>query len=193
MLYKLERNLKALGYNFEVQIIDENLHLYRYIVNNGEIVITVDMNTPKNYRFIIISDLGTFVYKSSKGIINRLWDYHKMSMQFTEELTEEDEEEIINYDLENEKEEKIYGGITMKIDLINKAMEQIKENNENIEFLKDKSWGKDSIEFYKDYNDILRIVIYGGISEEMKYYQVQEFCKKYGYFDSTRLDIYLED
>lgn len=81
----------------------------------------------------------------------------------------------------------------MKYNLVKKAMEQIEENNKNIEFLRDKKWGKDSIEFYKDYNDILRIVVYDGVSNEMKYYQVQEFCKKYGYFDSTKFDAYLED
>ena len=105
MLYKLERNLKVLGYQYTVETIDADLHLYRYIVNNGEIIITVDMNTLKNYMFIITCDLGTFTYKSSKGIINKLWTLNKMTkIEENTELSEEEEEEIINYYLEHEKE-----------------------------------------------------------------------------------------
>ena len=105
MLYKLERNLKVLGYQYTVETIDEDLHLYRYIVNNGEIIITVDMNMPKNYMFIIVCDLGTFIYKSSKGIINRLWDLSKIiKVEENIELSEEEEEEIVSYYLKYEDE-----------------------------------------------------------------------------------------
>jgi len=80
----------------------------------------------------------------------------------------------------------------MKNSLIIKAKKQIEENNKNMEFIKGKKWGKDSIIFYKDYNRVLRIVINKNITEYEKIVKVEEFCQKYGYFDSSRFDVYFD-
>ena len=60
---------------YEYQIISENLHLYRFIVNNGDTIIYCDPN--RKYYQIINDTIGTKEYKSPKGIINRLWDLYK--------------------------------------------------------------------------------------------------------------------
>lgn len=80
----------------------------------------------------------------------------------------------------------------MKNSLIIKAKKQIKENKENMELIKGKAWGKDSIEFYKDYNRVLNIIINKNVTEDAKIYKVEDFCRKYGYFDSSRFDVYFD-
>jgi len=78
----------------------------------------------------------------------------------------------------------------MKNSLIIRAKKQIEENNKNIELVKGKAWGKDTIEFCKDYNRILNIIIDKNVIENAKIDKVEEFCRKYGYFDSSRFDVY---
>lgn len=73
-MFKIERNLQLLEVNYKYEVISENLHLYRFIVNNGETIINCD---PSRKYFQIISDDMNLEYKSPKGIINRLWDLYK--------------------------------------------------------------------------------------------------------------------
>jgi hypothetical protein len=79
MLYKIERNLMLLEQKYEYETICKDLHLFRYIVNNGETVINCD---PDRKYFQIINDtIGTLEYKSSKGIVNRLFDLYYRNNQ----------------------------------------------------------------------------------------------------------------
>lgn len=75
MMYKIVRNLKVLEQGYEVVTINEELNLHRIVVNNGETIITCD---PDRKHFIINNkNIGTLEYKSSKGIVNRLWDLYR--------------------------------------------------------------------------------------------------------------------
>lgn len=74
-MFKLERNLMLLEQEYKYEVISADLFLYRFIVNGGETVINCD---PTRKYFQIINDtIGTMEYKSSKGIINRLWDLYR--------------------------------------------------------------------------------------------------------------------
>ena len=74
-MFKLENNLILLDLEYKYQIISEDLHLYRFIINNGETLIQCD---PTRKYYLIINDtIGEKEYKSSKGIINRLWDLYR--------------------------------------------------------------------------------------------------------------------
>ena len=74
-MFKLENNLILLELEYKYQIISEDLHLYRFIINNGETLIHCD---PTRKYYLIINDtIGEKEYKSSKGIINRLWDLYR--------------------------------------------------------------------------------------------------------------------
>ena len=74
MLYKIERNLMMLEQEYKYEVISADLKLYRFIVNGGETIINCD---PDRKYFQIINDtIGTMEYKSSKGIINRLFDLY---------------------------------------------------------------------------------------------------------------------
>ena len=75
MLYKIERNLRTLEQEYKFEVISADLQLYRFIINDGETIINCD---PTRKYFQIINDtIGTIEYKSSKGIINRLWELYK--------------------------------------------------------------------------------------------------------------------
>lgn len=73
-MFKIEHNLILLEVKYKYQVISEDLHLYRFIVNNGETIINCD---PERKYYQIISDNMDKEYKSSKGIINRLWVLYK--------------------------------------------------------------------------------------------------------------------
>ena len=74
-MFKLENNLILLELEYKYQIVSEDLHLYRFIINNGETLIHCD---PTRKYYLIINDtIGAKEYKSSKGIINRLWDLYR--------------------------------------------------------------------------------------------------------------------
>jgi hypothetical protein len=74
-MFKIERNLMLLEQGYEYEVISEDLQLYRYIVNNGETIINCDPT--RKYYQIINDTIGSMEYKSSKGIINRLWDLYR--------------------------------------------------------------------------------------------------------------------
>lgn len=74
-MFKIERNLKLLEQGYEYQVISEDLKLYRYIVNGGDTIINCDPS--RKYYQIINDTIGAKEYKSSKGIINRLWDLYR--------------------------------------------------------------------------------------------------------------------
>ena len=74
-MFKLENNLRLLELKYEYQIISDDLHLYRFIINNGDTIIYCDPN--RKYYQMINDTIGIKEYKSSKGIINRLWDLYK--------------------------------------------------------------------------------------------------------------------
>ena len=74
-MFKIEKNLKLLEQGYEYQVISEDLKLYRYIVNSGDTIINCDPS--RKYYQIINDTIGAKEYKSSKGIINRLWDLYR--------------------------------------------------------------------------------------------------------------------
>ena len=73
-MFKIERNLMLLEKEYQFETISEDLQLYRFIINNGETIINCD---PTRNYYQIISENMDKEYKSSKGIINRLWDLYR--------------------------------------------------------------------------------------------------------------------